>query len=123
MPIAEGVYVQDVDITAHTQEVLEERSEHVPRVEIEEGSDKVETESRCQGDDDDTRSRRAEEGFHKIARTIGIEPLCFLVTESMNDEVERVDSDVELDETEDAKGDNVGPARSLWSVTQRENEL
>lgn len=43
MPIAEGVNVQDVDVTALAKQILEERREHVPRVQVEERSNKVES--------------------------------------------------------------------------------
>ena len=44
VPIAEGIHVENVDITAHQQEVGWEGGEHVPGVEVDEGGDEVETE-------------------------------------------------------------------------------
>ncbi len=61
MPIAKGVYVENVDIGRHYKHVLRKRSEHVPRIEIEEGSNKVETECGRQSDENDTRGLGGEE--------------------------------------------------------------
>lgn len=52
VPVAEGVDVEDVDVGGGEGEIGPEGVEHVPRVEVGEGSDEVETVGGDQGKDD-----------------------------------------------------------------------
>ena len=45
------------------------------------------------------------------------------VLEGVDNEVDRVDYDVDLDDAEEAEGGDVTPLAALLSVTEREDEL
>lgn len=57
VPVAEGIDVEDVDVRGLQDHVGGERGEHVPRVGVHEGGDKVKTEGGSQGNDNDTSTR------------------------------------------------------------------
>lgn len=73
VPVAEGVHHQNIDVRRHQQKVLAEGGEHVPWVEIEEGSDEVKTEGRGDGDKDNTRAAGREERFENHVCIFAVE--------------------------------------------------
>ena len=124
MPVAEGVDHQNVDVARHTEEVLRERGEHVPWVEVEEGGDKVETERRCQGNQDDTWSAAGEEAREEFVDAFARFDVGGVVaSEGVYNQIEGLDDDVELNQAENAEGDDVTPSAALRSITQGQNEL
>ena len=60
MPVTECVNVEDVDIGSRHELVLQERVDHMPRIEIQEGSENVYSISRSQGNGDKTVDGREE---------------------------------------------------------------
>lgn len=123
VPIAEGVHVENVDVRRHDEQVLGEGGEHVPRVHVQEGGDEIQTEGSSQGDNDDTNTIRSEEGLDECRAGASIEANAIGAGKGLNHEIHGQDDDVELDQTEDDEGDHVRPPRSLWSVSESQNEL
>lgn len=122
VPVGECVNHQDVDVRGHHQQVLKERGEHVPWIEVEERGHKVQTKGGCKCDDNDTRSGRSEEGFDEVCRSsIGVES--WASGESVHDQVEGVHNNVELNQGVNTEGGDVRPSATLGSVTKSEDEL
>ena len=121
VPVAEGVDHQDVDVAAHQQEVLAERSKHVPRVEVEEAGDVVQAERRRDRQKDNTSPASGEERLEDFVRVLAGEAEA--MREGADDEVDGVDDDVNLDEAEEAEGGDVAPLAALGSVAEGKDEL
>ena len=111
VPVAEGVDVENVDVRGHDQQILREGREHVPRIEVHERGDEVQTESGRESDDD-RAGRGREQGLGEGGGGGGVEVLRLRAREGPYDEIHRQHDDVELDEGKDDKGYEVGVPRS-----------
>lgn len=119
VPIAEGIDVEDVGIRRGDEQVLWERVEQVPWIEVKEGGDDVETKGSSQGNQNDT-TRTLEEVPEELssAACIQLERL-----EGLHDEVDGQDDDIELDDGEEDERGDISVFRTLRSVTESQNEL
>ena len=80
---------------------------HMPRIKVDDGSHKVETEGCRESDDNDTRVG-SEEVLDKAAYAIRLEFVPTIrVRECRDDEVEGEDDNVELDQAENNEGDKI----------------
>ena len=124
VPVAKGIHVQDIDVRRLHRHVRRERREHVPRVQVHERCHKVQAKGGRQRNDNDTRTTRREEGLEELADTFGgVKVHRSAATESPNHQVQRIDNDIDLDDTKHHKRSQVRELRSLGTVTQRQNEL
>ena len=126
MPVVERIHHQNVDVRAHKNQVLRERMEHVPRVEVQERSGKVEAVDRDERDKNQTSnsSLAAEEAVEELfAGSKRDLVLDRLRAESAVDKVDREDQDVKLDGAEDDERGLVGLIGSFGAITECENEL
>ena len=121
MPVAERVDHENIDVTAHKQQVLPKARKHMPRIQIQEGCHVVQSKCRCNGDEDNTCAACREEGLEDLVGvlTVEAEP----VREGVHHKIDRVHDDVELDDAEEAEGSDVTPLATLGPVTEREYEL
>ena len=101
---------------------MTERGKHVPRIQVHEGCDEVETEGGQQGNDDDTTAAitASEETLEEIIHAVGIERRARDTTDS---QVHRQTDQVRVDNTENDERYHVSDLGSLWSVTQCQDEL
>lgn len=60
MPIAKGIDIEDINVGGHHEIILTHRSEEMPRIEVQEGSDNIRTVSRGERNDDDASDRTDE---------------------------------------------------------------
>lgn len=88
MPVTESVNHQDIDRTSHASEVRPGRREHVPGIHVHETGQEVNTVRRNQSDQDDTGSRRAEEGLNKFGNTLVQREIFCATCEGVLDKVE-----------------------------------
>lgn len=98
--------------------------EHVPRIQVHEGSDKVETVNGNQGHQDDTScTLTTEETLDEILTRVERNLFSNRSVESADNQVSRKDQDVTLNDTKDHERGDIGELGTLRSVTQREDEL
>ena len=122
MPIAEGVDHQNVDRAGHAGKVGPRGGEHVPGIHIHETGKEVDAVSGNQSDEDDTSSRRAEEGLQEITNTLVEGEIKGTSSESVLDKVEGQNNDVGLDDTEVDERERVRQTRTMqcqYSCTKR----
>lgn len=124
VPVAEGIDVEDVDVRRLQDNVGRKRGKHVPGVGIHEGGDEVETKCGSEGNDNDTSTRRSEERPQEGPKAfVRLEIHWCTTSEGTDDQVKRINHNVELNDTEGDEGSKVGELRTFRPVTQREDEL
>nr|POF01296.1 hypothetical protein CFP56_21244 [Quercus suber] len=117
MGVAEGIHVQDVDISGREEEVLDEGGKHVPRVEEEDGGDEVENPGRCHRDDEGAEYGVREEQSEREAVVLRDRGLHRFDRDENGGE-EQIDHQ----HSPEVDLGHVEPATSLRSITKSQNE-
>lgn len=123
MPVVEGVDHQNIDVRRLQNQIDGERMEHVPGIQVEEGSHKVETVNSDEGEHNDTRHAVEEEAPEECISRVGGYLVAEIRVERSIHKIEGQDEDVELDNAEDVKRHGVCISRALGSITEGENKL